>query len=77
MLLQGFQIFLKKLFTKKKCRKKLYHKTVTLHCHCEANVKYRFLSKTLLMKAAICRFRKCQSNDKLLRKIISSSYYIQ
>ena len=61
-------IFFKKIiFQKQNCRKKLSHKTVTLHCHCEANVKYRFLSKTLLMKATICRLRKCQSNDKLLR----------
>ena len=63
----GVSIFLKKIFTKKKCRKKLCYKTVTLHCHCEADVKYRFLSKKLLMKATICRFRKSQSNDKLLR----------
>ena len=63
----GVLIFFKKLFTKKKCRKKLSHKTVPLHCHCKANVKYRFPSKTLLMKTTICRLRKCQSNDKLLR----------
>ena len=43
---------------KKKCGKKLSHKTITMRCHCKANVKYRFLSKTPLMKAAICRLRK-------------------
>ena len=64
----GVLIFFKKSYLpKKKCRKKLSHKTVPLHCHCKANVKYRFLSKTLLMKTTIYRFRKCQSNDKLLR----------
>ena len=42
-------------------------KSVTLLCYCGVNVKYEFLSKTLLMKATICRLRKCQSNDKLLR----------
>ena len=31
---------------------KLNHKTVTLHCYCGVNVKYGFLSKTLVsMKA--------------------------
>ena len=59
--------FKKIIYQKKMCRKKVSHKTVTLHCHCEANVKYRFLSKTLLMKATVYRLRKCQSNDKLLR----------
>ena len=60
--------FLKKtIYQKKKCRKKLSHKTVTLHCHCKAHVKSRFLSKILSIKAKICRLRKCQSNDKLLR----------
>ena len=62
MLLQRFNIFLKKLFTKK-----LSHKMVTMHCHCEVNVKYGSLSKTLLIKATICRLRKCQSNNNLLR----------
>ena len=47
--------------------KKLNYKTVIPHCYCGVNVKYKFLSKTLLMKATICRLRKCQSNDKLLR----------
>ena len=47
---------------------KLNHKTVTLHCYCGVNVRYGFLSKTLvLMKATTCRLRKFQSNDKLLR----------
>ena len=46
---------------------KLNHKTVTLHCYCGVNVKYEFLSKTLLMKATICRLRKYRSNGKLLR----------
>ena len=64
----GVLSFFKKIICqKKKCRKKLSHETVTLHYHCEANVKHRFLSKTLLMKATICRVRKCQSNEKLLR----------
>ena len=46
---------------------KLNHKTVTLHCYCGVNVKYGFLSKSLVsMKATTCRLRKCQSNDKLL-----------
>ena len=46
---------------------KLNHKTVTLRCCCGDNVKYGFLSKTLVsMKATICRLRKYESNDKLL-----------
>ena len=59
--------FLRKIIHKKEFGKKLNHKTVTLLCYCGVNVKYEFLSKTLLMKATICRLRKCQSNDKLLR----------
>ena len=59
--------FFKKFIHKKKCSKKLNHKAVTLHCYCGVNVKYEFLSKTLLMKATICRLRKCQNNDKLLQ----------
>ena len=55
------------IINKKEFGKELNHKTVTLHCYCGVNVKYEFLSKTLLMKATICRLRKCQSNDKLLR----------
>ena len=47
----GVLIFFKKNYLpKKKCRKKLSHKAVTLHCHCKANVKYRFLSKILLIR---------------------------
>ena len=42
-------------------------KRVTLLCYCGVNVKYEFLSKTLLMNAAIYRVGKCQSNDKLLQ----------
>ena len=34
-------------------------KSVTLLCYCGVNVKYEFLSKTLLMKAAIYRVGKC------------------
>ena len=60
-------IFLRKIIHKKEFGKKLNHKTVTLHCYCGVNVKYKFLSKTLLMKATICRLRKCQNNDKLLQ----------
>ena len=54
-------IFLKKIIHKKEFGKKLNNKTVTLHCYCGVNVKYEFLSKTLLMKATICRLRKCQA----------------
>ena len=57
--------FLRKIIHKKEFGKKLNHKTVTLHCYCGVNVKYEFLSKTLLMKATIYRLRKRQSNDKL------------
>ena len=60
-------IFLKKKYLQKEFGKDLNHKTVTLHCYCGVNVKYEFLSKTLLMKATICRLRKCQSYAKLLR----------
>ena len=60
-------IFFKKIIHKKEFGKKLNNKTVTLHCYCGVNVKYEFLSKTLLMKATIYRLRKCQSNDKLLQ----------
>ena len=44
---------------------KLNHKPVTLPCYCGVNIKYGFLSKTLVSKT-ICRLRKCQSNGKLL-----------
>ena len=60
-------IFLKKIIHRKKFGKKLYHKSVTLLCYCGVYVKYEFLSKTLLMKATICRLRECQSNGKLLQ----------
>ena len=60
-------IFFKKIIHKKEFGKKLNNKTVTLHCYCGVNVKYEFLSKTLLMKATICRLRKYQSNVNLLR----------
>ena len=46
---------------------KLNHKTVTLHCYCGVNVKYGFLSKTLVsMNTTIRWLRKYQSNDKRL-----------
>ena len=60
--------FLKKeIIHKKEFGKELNHITITLHCYCGVNVKYEFLSKTLLMKATICRLRKYQSNVNLLR----------
>ena len=78
LLYRGFKFFFKKkLFTKKSVEQsqnkklisfKLNHKTVRLHCYCGDNVTYGFILKRLVsMKATICRLRKCQSNDKLLK----------
>ena len=64
---RGFIYLFFLIIHKKEFGKKLNHKTITLHCYCGVNRKYEFLSKTLLRKATICRLRKCQSNDKLLR----------
>ena len=38
---KGVLNFFKKIICPKKVQKKLSHKTVTLHCHCEANVKQK------------------------------------
>ena len=68
MLLQSFKFF-KKIYLQRKAwnshkikeLNKLNHKTVTLHCYCGVNVKYGFLSKTLVsMKATICRLENAK-----------------
>ena len=44
---------------------KLYHKTVTLHCCCADNVKYRFLSKTFVNTKWIKTFFAAATFDRL------------
>ena len=70
----------KKLNQKIKKHNQLYLGTLVLawNCYCEERIKYGLLSRTLASKNATSRqLTQSQSNDKLLWKVMSSSYHIE